>query len=357
MRIGIDARKIEDTGIGRYLENLIDGLLAIDNRNEYVLFMEPSAVERFERLKDRVRLVPETAGKYSVREHFSLPAKAHDMGVNLFHAPHYVLPYMLKIPSVVTIHDLIHMISPSFSVAQKVYAKFMIRSAISRASAVITVSNRTKHNLMALLDVPHDKICVIPNGGGADFTRTPDDLLEAKLKQYGVAQGYYLFVGSDRPHKNIQAVERALELMGDSARFVMVGRVLDQTRKALRRFNGRVKFLGSMDKNDLEAIYSGAEALLFPSYHEGFGLPPLEAMACKTPVVASNRSSIPEAVGDAAILCDPEDAQGMATALSHIASDGAFRNEIVEKGLLRVKLFSWEKMARKTLEVYESVVS
>ncbi len=353
VRIGIDARKIEDTGIGRYIENLIDGLLAIDSGHEYTLFMEPSAIDRFEYLADRVQIVPETAGKYSLQEHYSLAKKASDMKLDLFHAPHYVLPFFLKTPSVVTIHDLIHLISPSFSVMEKIYAKFMIRSAISRTSAIITVSNRTKNNLVCLLGANEKKISVIPNAGGADFTRTPEEELPGKLAEYGVEQGYYLFVGSDRPHKNIGAVERVMDIMGSDVRFVIVGRVLEHTQRVFDKFNGRVKFLGSMDKHGLEALYSGAEALLFPSYHEGFGLPPLEAMACRTPVVASNRSSIPEAVGNAAILCDPEDAGEMAMALGKIASDREFRDALVEKGLKRVQLFSWEKMAEMTLDVYE----
>ena len=357
MRIGIDARKIEDTGIGRYIENLIDGLLAIDGQNEYTFFIDPPASGRFEHLTDRAQIVTETAGKYSLREHYSLAKKARDMKLDLFHAPHYVLPFFLKTPSIVTIHDLIHLISPSFSVMEKIYARIMIRSAISQANAVITVSDRTKSNLISLLDAPAGKIRVIPNGVGSDFTRTADDELEGKLAQYGLKKGYYLFVGSDRPHKNMGAVERVLDVMGEDTRFVIVGRALEHTRKAFERFNGRVVFLGSMDKGNLEAVYSGAKALLFPSYHEGFGLPPLEAMACGTPVVASNRSSIPEAVGGAAILCDPEDVQGMATALGRIAYDQEFREGLVDKGFERVKLFSWKKMAEMTLDVYEAALS
>ncbi|VAX24593.1 hypothetical protein MNBD_NITROSPINAE01-624, partial [hydrothermal vent metagenome] len=194
MRIGIDARKIEDTGIGRYIENLVDGLIAAESAHEYILFMEPSAIDRFKYLADRVQVVPETAGKYSLQEHYSLAKKASDMKLDLFHAPHYVLPFFLKTPSVVTIHDLIHLISPSFSVMEKIYAKFMIRSAISRASAIITVSNRTKSNLVLLLGADKEKISVIPNAGGADFARTPEDELAGKLEELGVEKGYYLFV-------------------------------------------------------------------------------------------------------------------------------------------------------------------
>lgn len=355
MKIGIDVRKIEDTGIGRYIENLVENLLKMDTRHEYFLFFSPESANRFDYPESKVTKIIETSGKYSFREHLSLSSKAKSAGLDLFHSPHYVLPMFLKTKSVVTIHDLIHIIDPAFGLAQRAYAKFMIRSAISKAEALITVSEHTKSNMVEILGAPENKIHVIPNGGGADFERTTDEKLGEILDSLGLKKGYYLFVGSDRPHKNLKAVERVLDLMNDDTRFVIAGRVLDENKKIFSRFGKRALFMGAMEKEELQALYSGAEALLFPSYLEGFGLPILEAMACKTPVVTSNRSSMPEVAGDAARLVDPDDAEAMAAALDKIRSDKVYRNDLVAKGLERIQLFSWESMAAKTLDIYEAV--
>ena len=357
MRIGIDARKISDTGIGRYLGNLVANLVRIDDKNEYILFFAPADIDNYSYPSDRVEKVVETAGKYSLMEHLSLPNKISELGINLFHTPHYVLPLGMKTKSVVTIHDIIHLQDPAFGLAARAYARFMIRSAIKRSCAILTVSQCTKQSLVAELNVSPDKICVTPNGGGSDFTPIDDDTLSMALEKFRLHPGYFLFVGSDRAHKNLKAVEAVLPLMDEAVRFVIVGRVSEPNKRRFEQFAGRVTFLNNVEVDEMQALYTGAEALLFPSYHEGFGLPPLEAMACGTPVVASNRSSIPEVVGDCAISVDPDDAEGMASALARIRDDAIVRNDLIAKGYARSKLFSWESMARKTLAVYEEVLS
>ena len=358
MRIGIDARKIRDTGIGRYIDNLVNALLRVDADAEYVLFLAPEDADSYSYPRDRVTKVIETSGKYSVREHWSLPLKVKKSGVDLFHAPHYVLPYFMSVPSVVTVHDIIHLIGPGFGPVSRAYARLMIGSAVARARLVITVSESTGEDLKSALGVPERKIRVIPNGGGSDFERASDSEIKKVLDAFGLAQGrYYLFVGSDRPHKNLEAVFETLRLMDDAACFAIVGRVRDERKRDFDAFGGRVRFIDSVGKDTIRALYSGAIALLFPSIYEGFGLPPLEAMACGTPVVASNSSSIPEVVGDAAALVDPRDWRSMAETLTRIRADKAFRDAMVARGRQRVRLFSWDTMAEKTLKVYEEALS
>lgn len=357
MRIGVDARKIGDTGIGRYIENLVRNLLDIDRRNEYVLFMVPGDMGRYDFISGRAEQMAEASGKYSVTEHFSLPRKAAARGVELFHAPHYVLPRFMACRSVVTVHDIIHLLDRSFGLFARTYASMMIRSATAKADAVLTVSGHTRDNLVEKLGVPREKIVVAPNGGGSDFSRPPEDEIGHQLGKLRVSPGYFLFVGSDRPHKNLGAVEAALSRMGPDTRFVIVGRVGGKARARFDRFAGRAVFLDGLEKREMAALYSGATALLFPSYHEGFGLPPLEAMACGTPVVASNRSSIPEVVCDAAVPVDPDDSASIAAALGKIRDDAKFRDELAAKGYARVKAFSWEKTARMTLDCYERVMA
>ncbi|MBI4667366.1 MAG: glycosyltransferase family 4 protein [Nitrospinae bacterium] len=356
MRIGIDARKIYDTGIGRHISNLVDNLLEVDGGHHYVLFVTPEDFDRLAYPEERVTKIIEPAPKYSLKEHWTLARNADGQRLDIFHAPHYVLPYFMKTPAVVTVHDAIHVIDPSYGFAARTYARVMIGSAVKRARAVITVSQRTKEDLVELFEARGDKIRVIPNGGGGDFTRPPEPVIISTLSQMGIQPGYFLFVGSDRPHKNQKAVAEVLNRLDNSFRFAIAGRTRPEARKIFEKFGSRVTFVDFVDKTRMAALYSGAAALLFPSYHEGFGLPPLEAMACGTPVVASNRSSIPEVVGDAAVLVDPDDYESMAYQLREIAMDNRYRAELARKGHERVKIFSWRKMAEATLEVYEAAV-
>jgi len=355
MRIGIDARKISDTGIGRYIENLLENLGKIDKRNEYFLFMAPEDMDKYDFPEGNFTKVMETAGKYSLSEHWSLAAKAESYRIDLFHSPHYTLPRFIRRQSIVTVHDIIHLLDPSVGLMSKAYAYWMIGSSVSRADHVLTVSEYTKERLVEKFGTPPSKIRVIPNGGGSDFTRPDEITIEKKLGTLNIKRGYFLFVGSDRPHKNLRAVAKALVSLPADVRFVVVGRVLEKHKKGFLDHADRVVFEENVDKPTMAALYAGAEALLFPSYHEGFGLPPLEAMACHTPVVASDRSSIPEVTGAAAELVDPDNTGAIVSAMMKIRNDRKFRAEMVEKGKRRAALFSWERTARMTLECYEAI--
>ncbi len=355
MKIGIDARKISDTGIGRYIENLLENLGKIDKRNEYFLFMAPEDMDKYDFPGGNFTKVMEISGKYSLSEHWSLAAKAELYKIDLFHSPHYTLPRFIKRQSIVTVHDIIHLLDSSVGLISKAYAYWMIGSSVSRAEHVLTVSEYTKERLVEKFGTPPSKIRVIPNGGGSDFTRPDDATIEKELGRLNIKRGYFLFVGSDRPHKNLYAVAKALVGLPLDSRFVVVGRVREKHKKRFRDHMDRVVFVDNVEKPAMAALYAGAEALLFPSYHEGFGLPPLEAMACHTPVVASDRSSIPEVTSDAALLVDPDDTDAMVSAMMKIRNDQRFRAEMVEKGKRRAALFSWKKTARMTLECYEAV--
>lgn len=355
MRIGIDARKINDTGIGRYIASLVENLLRVDDKNEYILFFDPPDVDKFDYPKNRVAKIIEPSGKYSIGEHFSLPSKANKLRLDIFHAPHYVLPFFMKAPSVVTVHDVIHLLDPAFGLLARGYARFMIRSAMTRARGVITVSDHTKRNLVSLFHAPEGNIRVIPNGGGDGFEKASDDAVLKTARKFGIKPGYYLFVGSDRAHKNLQAVAETLRLMGDDAFFVVAGRVGDGGKKLFAGIEKKARFIGqTMEKAEMQSLYSGAASLLFPSFHEGFGLPPLEAMACGTPVVASNVSCMPEILGDSAVMADPLDYRSMAEALARLKNDPSYRAHRIAKGHERVRAYSWERTARMTLEVYEA---
>ncbi|MDH5478334.1 MAG: glycosyltransferase family 4 protein, partial [Nitrospinota bacterium] len=353
MKIGIDARKIADTGIGRYIDSLIRALLAQETNHQYVLFLAPEHMESYSFAGGRVENVATSAGKYSLREHWALGAMARQAGVDLFHEPHFTLPLYTPCKKVVTIHDVIHLLDPKVGAMQKAYARWMISSALKRADQVITVSNHTKENLVSIFGADPSRITVTYNAADSGFGPMGGDDIDRELKKLNITRGYFLFVGSDRPHKNIQAVARVMAIMRPDTRFVIVGRMAPRARELFAPYEGRVVFVNNAGRKTIAALYAGARALFFPSYMEGFGLPPLEAMACGTPTVVSNRSSIPEVVGEAAALVDPDDASEAAAILQRLQDDKRFHTELAAKGMARAATFSWKQTARTTLEVYE----
>ncbi|MDH5637890.1 MAG: glycosyltransferase family 4 protein [Nitrospinota bacterium] len=357
MKIGIDARKIADTGIGRYIDNLIRALLEQERDHKYVLFLAPEHVGAYSFPGERVENVCVKAGKYSLREHWALGAMARRAEVDLFHEPHFTLPLYTPCKKVVTIHDVIHLLAPKVGTMQKTYARWMISSALKRADQVITVSNHTKENLVAMFGADPDRITVTYNAADSGFGPMGREDIDKELGKLDIAQGYFLFVGSDRPHKNIEAVANAMAVMRPDTRFVIVGRMAMSAKALFSPFEGRVTFVNNAGKKTITALYAGARALFFPSYMEGFGLPPLEAMACGTPTVVSNRSSIPEVVGEAAALVDPDDVAGAAELLERLRDDERFHTELASKGMAQAASFSWKETARRTLEVYERAMS
>ena len=353
IRIGIDARKIADSGIGRVIENVIDGMIAVGGERGYVLFFAPEDIENYDYSGKPVTKVIERAGKYSVKEHLSLAQAARRSRVDIFHAPHYTLPLGFSGPSVVTVHDLIHIKDRSFGRVKRFYAWLMISAAISRADRVIAVSETTKKSIEKTFPRHTGKVRVVLNGAG-DFSPAHPDDTKSVTGRLGILPGYLLFVGSDRPHKNLKAVAKVMSGLNEDVRLVVVGRVLDKSDYL--SFGDRVKFLDGLAMNEMRVVYTEASLLLFPSYLEGFGLPILEAMACHTPVVASNRSSIPEVAGDAAVLLDPDDYDGMTKAVEKIMTDSSFAGDLIAKGKKRVEQFSWDKTAKETLAVYDEVL-
>ena len=356
MRIGIDARKISDTGIGRYIENLALRLLETDENVSLILFMAQADIEKFNFPEGRVGKVLATAGKYSLSEHWAMGRLAGKGRVDLFHEPHFTLPLYLPCKSVVTIHDVIHLLDPQVGKAQKIYARWMIGSALKRADHVLTVSEHSKQNLVDIFSCDPEKITVTYNGAGNEFSPAGKEDMDKELSRFNLLPGYYIYVGSDRPHKNLKAVAAAMALTPEDARFVIVGRAGQEARAMFAPYGERVAFINHVGVKTLTALYTAATALYFPSYMEGFGLPPLEAMACRTPVVCSSSSVMPEVVGDAAALVHPDDAEEAARLLTLLKRDKAFRESLIQRGKERIKKFSWDKLAGETLEIYRKVL-
>jgi glycosyltransferase involved in cell wall biosynthesis len=318
MRIGIDTRKIADYGIGTYIRGLL-GALAATGEDEIVAFA-PTGTS----LPDGVSHIHVDAPHYSLRELLAIGRAADRAQLDLFHAPHYVVPFT-RVPVVVTIHDLIHLTHPPRNPLAPFYARTMLGRAVRKARRVLTVSEASKRAIVETLLVAPDAVVVTPNGIDARFfegTRENGD--------------YFLFVGNDKPHKN-----------------------LGIARAAAERADVRLVVAGSenfVSDDELAALYRGAIALVIPSAEEGFGLPAAEAMACGTPVITSRAAALIEITGDAALHVDAEP-RAFANAMQRLRDDDALRAAMSNRGRERARSMTWTRCAELTRDAYRAAIA
>jgi glycosyltransferase involved in cell wall biosynthesis len=369
VRIGIDARKLHDFGIGTYIRNLLRQLARLDRETEFVVFCRSDDREALTSLGENFRPVTERAPNYSVAEQLSIPLAVRREGVTLFHAPHYVLPPLVHCRSVVTIHDCIHLMFPQYLPSRLAlqYARTSISLATRRATRVMTVSESSKRDILRFVDAPADKIDVIYNAYDERFTVEPreEDVVRVR-ERYQLHDEFVLYAGNVKPHKNLERLIDAFDLVRkrgmDHLKLVIIGDDISKYT-ALRRavhqhqLHKFVRFLGYLPEETLAVMYRLAGVFVFPSLYEGFGLPPLEAMASGTPVVTSNVSSLPEVAGDAAVLVDPYDAQAIADGIYRVLSDETLRRDLRKKGVARAGMFSWETSVRRVHKIYMQAAS
>ena len=367
-RIGIDARKLGDFGIGTYVQNLIRSLATLDRENEYFLFVGPSADGTLGELPENFHLVTERAPVYSMRELVALSWRLLRLKLDLYHATHYVLPSIVPCKAVVTIHDIIHLLYPEFLPSRLAffYAQRMIRRSLHRGDRIITPSLHTKSDLLAHFDVDGHKLQVVRQGV-ADRFRDPVPLStrESILKDLGIPSPYLLFVGNPKPHKNlgnvVKAFARALEIKPFEGSLVCVGDRGGTSFKTLQRaqqlgIEDRVLLKGEVDEEVLPAIYQGASLFLYPTLYEGFGLPVVEAMASGVAVITSNSSALQEIAEGYADLVNPLDVEEIARTIAHAMTDRPHRETLAELGRRRAEDFHWERTAQQTLDVYMQAI-
>ncbi|MFN7914227.1 MAG: glycosyltransferase family 1 protein [Vicinamibacterales bacterium] len=368
MRIGIDARKLHDYGIGTYIRNLLRELARLDQQTEFVLLCRPGDVEGLRALGANFRPVVETAGNYSITEQVKVPLALRREGVDLFHAPHYVLPPLVHCRSVVTIHDCIHLMFPQYlpNRAALTYARTSMAMAASRATRVLTVSETSKADIMKFFGTEPSKIDVIYNAYDERFGVEPveEDVVRVR-ERYQLHDEFVLYAGNVKPHKNLERLIDAFQIVRmrglDHLKLVMIGDDISKyaaLRRAVHRYqlHNYVRFLGYLPEHTLAVMYRLAGVFVFPSLYEGFGLPPLEAMASGTPVVTSNISSLPEVAGDAAQLVDPYDPEAIADGIYRVLTDVDLRRDLRRRGLARARQFSWGASVRRVREIYGEVV-
>lgn len=375
-RIGIDARKLQDFGIGTYVRNLVRSLAQLSQAAgppgtaagepalRYALLVRPEDREQLADLPESFELVVESAPVYSARELVTLSWRLWRQRLDLYHATHYVLPAALSSRVVVTIHDIIHLLYPEFLPSRLafLYARRMIHRSLTRGDRIIAVSRNTRADLMQHFAVDGKKIEVIYNGVEDVFRQPlPEDEIERWLRSLGIARPYLLFVGNPKPHKNldtvVQAYARARQLAPFDAPLVCAGNRSGSAFKIRQRaehlgLGDRVRLLGHVAQEALPALYQGATLFLYPTLYEGFGLPVIEAMASGVAVITSNTSALKEIAEGYAHLVDPLDIPAMAKAIAQCMTDHEHRAALARLGLRRAEDFRWEQTAASTLAVY-----
>jgi glycosyltransferase involved in cell wall biosynthesis len=368
VRIGIDARKLHDFGIGTYIRNLLRQLSRLDHDTEFVLLCRPDDGPQIETLGENFRAVFETAGNYSVAEQLRIPLTLKRERVTLFHAPHYVLPPLVQCRSIVTIHDCIHLMFPQYLPNRFAlgYAKASMAMAARRANRVLTVSETSKRDIIRFFGTPSEKIDVIYNAFDERFGKNPDEEAVTRVRErFQLHDPFVLYAGNVKPHKNLERLIEAFHLVrsgGLDLKLVLIGDEISKyaaLRRAVHRhqLHPYVRFLGYLPEETLAIMYRLAGVFVFPSLYEGFGLPPLEAMASGTPVVTSNVSSLPEVTGNAALLVDPYNPEAIAEAIARVITDATLSDELRRKGLARARQFSWETSVRRIRDIYCEVGS
>ena len=345
-RVLLDARKARDFGIGRYVLGLLHALAM---RGEFGL----SAVvhpEDAQLLPAGVTPVLSRAGHYTAGELFAVRSAISGVGPDLFHAPHYVVPLAPPVPTVVTIHDLMHLRrSEHATLPRRAYATWMIRRAVRLAARIVAVSEETRRDLIAFDPRSAGKTVVIPNGASDGFFRAGETAGAS-----GDPSGpYLLFVGNDKPHKNLDGLLSAFERIHTSRPHLELR--LAGVAPSSRPGAG-VRALGFVPEADLPPLVAGAQALVLPSFAEGFGLPVLEAQAAGTPVACSDLPALREASGGAAAFFDPSDPTSIGRTLEGLLTDDVERSRLREAGRAHATAFTWDRVAESTAALYHDVL-
>ncbi len=388
MRIGIDARFFgpKAKGLGRYTQKLIEGLELIDNQNDYVIFLRRENFDEYRPQNLRFKKALADYRWYSLVEQLFFPFNLYRHKIDLMHFTHFNAPVLYFKPYVVTIHDLILQRFPTAKGAwlgrlkyflKNIGYKIIIRLVISKAKKIIAISRFVKDDIIKSFGVSPEKMAVIYEGAPARSAlacEAGEPILaistehlansEEVLDKYGIKKSYLLYVGNAYPQKNLARLIEAFKLLRlgqySDLQLVLIGGD-DYFYKKIKKencdnagvcFGGGVIFTGFVPDEDLRDLYANASLYVFPSLCEGFGLPPLEAMACGVPVVSSGATCLPEILGEAAYYFDAENSADITAKISEVLSDNNLRAKLVARGFEQIKKYSWRKMALETQKVY-----
>lgn len=375
MRIAIDytAAIRQGAGIGAYVRNLIAALLTQDTNDQYTLLTsgKPTGEHQFPtaaNVRGRSIFIPDRyLNILWYRWQLPIPATLFAGATDIYHGPDFVLPPLpKKVRKVVTIHDLAFLEHPEYAVPSlAAYLRKVVPEAVAAADVVATVSSEVSRTLVTHFQTPREKLTVIPNGVAPYFRRITDPLLlNATRHKFDLKHPLVLGVGTLEPRKNhaglIKAFYQAQKKKDGPAMLALAGGqgwLYEETRNLVAelKLERKVRFLGRVTDLELITLYSMADVFAFPSFFEGFGVPPLEAMACGVPVITSNTSSLPEVVGDAALLVDPNNIAALAQAIQTLLENEQLRSAMVQKGYRQAQKYTWDMSARRMIQVYQKL--
>jgi glycosyltransferase involved in cell wall biosynthesis len=378
-RIGIDARFYGPVGkgLGRYTKEIVDNILRMDSEHFYVIFLSPENYDLFESENENVKKVLVKSRWYSWAEQIVFPWQIHKENLDLIHFTHFNVPILNNVKFVVTIHDLIltrfstrraTMLSPLYYKMKYLAYKLVISRAIHKSEKIIAVSKFTKKDIEKKFKVKKDKIKVIYEGVSdlGIYNNENSDKDKKLLKNYNIGdRRYLLYVGNAYPHKNLEGlldIFKKIKKDFPSLLLVLVGgddyfyQRLKKYAQSLNLSNKDVIFTNYVSDKDLASLYRNSLAYVFPSLYEGFGLPPLEAMAHNCPVVSSNRTSLPEILGEAALYFDPNNNIDVYEKLKKIIKNKHLRQELVEKGKMQINQYNWFSSAYSTYKLYLEIL-
>jgi len=368
MRIGIDGRELvkgKITGIGRFLLNFLCSDLSIKEDWQFVIFLNQDSKFDKEEPHFKKIVIPEKITFWW--DQIKLRRWLAKENIDLFFSPYYKVPLLTRSKTVITLFDITYlMISPyKDKLSNRLYIRNFLKHSIRKADKIITSSDFSMTEISSKLNVPEEKVSIVPLCVGDSFKPVSDEtVLKQTKEKYGIKNKYILYIGNFSPHKNLKGLIEAYNLLPEGIKkeyhLLLGGGEPKELELAYKHSDISkllsITILGHTSDEDLPALYSGAELFIFPSLYEGFGLPPLEAMACGCAVASSNTSSMPEVLGDASLFFNPCDVHEISGAIEQMLEDENLRNEFRQKGLARAEHFSSKKMVTKLLDVFESVI-
>lgn len=371
MKIGWNVTLLKNnlSGVGNYIEKVIKKINCMNTRNNLVLFGTDNNYN-YKKLnfKDEIilsnKIISDSKILRIIWEQIILPLKSKKQQIDILHCPAHVIPLFSSQITVVTVHDLAFKLFPkTFRWQNRIYLNLIVPLSIKRADMIIAVSKNTKEDIVKEYGINPDKIKVIYNGVNDKYKPIKNKKTTNKLKEkYKLPKNYILYLGTLEPRKNIKRLIKAFDKLNHNDLKLVIaggkGWLYDDIFKLVKTLNleNKIIFTGYIDEEDIVPLYSSATIFIYPSLYEGFGLPPLEAMACGTPVITSNISSLPEVVGDAAITVDPYDINDIASSIRQILNNKILQEDLRKKGLQQAQKFSWEKTAEETLKLYKECI-
>ncbi|MCP4268627.1 MAG: glycosyltransferase family 4 protein [Candidatus Brocadiaceae bacterium] len=361
MRIAIDVRMVGQFmhGISRYAYNLIKGLSEADKRNDYVLLANDNFLGDFVSSRGNFSLRVINSRLYGIREQFTIPRVLREEKIDIFHSPSFFGPVLGGCKVIMTIHDMIHVLFPEeSSIFHRAYYRLIVGRAAKNASRILTVSENSRHDISHYLNITSEKIVVTYNAVEKKFWQNDGEKADEIKDSLGINNKYILYVGNQKPHKNLGFLLEAFQQLKGiiNHQLVIVGKKDLLFMKGLKKnVQERVRFVGEVSDKFLPYLYSGADLYVSPSLYEGFGLPIIEAFACKTPVIAVNTRCAEEIMGNAGLRVGAGCTDELANVIHKVLTDEGLRNRLIRQGLARVKMFSWEKTVDRTLKVYYEV--